>query len=536
LEPPGDNVNIVHGEMSIVSRKIFSRQQKILSSFRYFNATAAVRTTSNIYYIKKTTLKDLATEEPLSKTSAGGLTKLICTVGPSTHSPELIQQLVDHGMRVMRINCEQSTKKEMLERVQWLRLCQGLHGCYQKDPKRPPNLRSVMFDTSTEEHLKLAIEMDVDFVSIPFVNHSNDVEKIKQKLLHFQQEFVDGTNSSTSNILSSTNVPTIPKIIAKIQTSEALMNFNEILHVSDGIMVGRSNLAKDIPMGVVRAQKKIIKNCNVSGKPVIIASQMLDSMIDHTTPTRAEVSDIVNAVYDGADCVMLSMESSHGKYPIESCSILSSIARQADMSYSEHTSNHRHHHHHHEEREDDHGYRGVGNGVGNVTSFRNDNGSDNGIKNDDYFSRGVWPAMTKAAVQQASYGKVDLIVVITSSGKTAEMLSAEKGQVPIMAYVDNAKVGRQLSCHRGIWPVYGPIKNVMWTKKKKFETNDSLRISKEKMDMLQHELFMIRPKEAVIKAKELNLIQEGDTVLIVMSEPSSNVLGRTLTTRTARVK
>jgi pyruvate kinase len=287
---------------------------------------------------------------------------------------------------------------------------------------------------------------------------------------------------------------------------------------------------------VVRAQKKIIKNCNVSGKPVIIASQMLDSMIDHTTPTRAEVSDIVNAVYDGADCVMLSMESSHGKYPIESCSILSSIARQADMSYSEHTSNHRHHHHHHEEREDDHGYRGVGNGVGNVTSFRNDNGSDNGIKNDDYFSRGVWPAMTKAAVQQASYGKVDLIVVITSSGKTAEMLSAEKGQVPIMAYVDNAKVGRQLSCHRGIWPVYGPIKNVMWTKKKKFETNDSLRISKEKMDMLQHELFMIRPKEAVIKAKELNLIQEGDTVLIVMSEPSSNVLGRTLTTRTARVK
>ena len=143
--------------------------------------------------------------------------------------------------------------------------------------------------------------------------------------------------------------------------------------------------------------------------------------------------------------------------------------------------------------------------------------------------------MTKAAVQQAKYGDVDLIVVITSSGKTAEMLSAENGPVPIMAFVGDAKVGRRLSMHRGVHPVYGPMKHTPPIKKK-FETNMGLQKNKEKMDMVQHEFLMVRPKEAVIRAKELNMVQTGDTVLIVMSEPSSNVLGRTITTRTARVK
>jgi pyruvate kinase len=88
----------------------------------------------------------------------------------------------------------------------------------------------------------------------------------------------------------------IPKLIAKIQSADALTNFDEILQVSDGILIERKLLAQDIPLGVVRAQKKIVQKCNSAGKPVIIASQMLDTMIDHPTPTRAEVSDIVNAV------------------------------------------------------------------------------------------------------------------------------------------------------------------------------------------------------------------------------------------------
>ena len=89
--------------------------------------------------------------------------------------------------------------------------------------------------------------------------------------------------------------------------------------------------------------------------------------------------------------------------------------------------------------------------------------------------------------------------------------------------------------HRGVHPVYGPMKHTPPIKKK-FETNMGLQKNKEKMDMVQHEFLMVRPKEAVIRAKELNMVQTGDTVLIVMSEPSSNVLGRTITTRTARVK
>ena len=233
---------------------------------------------------------------------------------------------------------------------------------------------------------------------------------------------------------------------------------------------------------------------------------------------------------DGADCVMLSRESSEGSYPIESCRTLARIARQADKTkynfYNKTTDN-----------SGDRGSSGSsGSHGGNDSSVKGGKGAVNDVhKEEDFFNQGVWPAMTKAAVQQAKYGDVDLIVVITSSGKTAEMLSAENGPVPIMAFVGDAKVGRRLSMHRGVHPVYGPMKHTPPIKKK-FETNMGLQKNKEKMDMVQHEFLMVRPKEAVIRAKELNMVQTGDTVLIVMSEPSSNVLGRTITTRTARVK
>ena len=471
-------------------------------------------------YETSTSLEKLVNEADKNSAdnNCSSLSKLICTVGPSSHSPKLIQKLVDQGMQVMRINCSKSSVQETKERVQWLRACQGLQGNDQKKAQsptpakpswkdktstRPLNLRSVMFDAKTDEHFKLAVEMDIDFISF----NASNLTKVKSNLDGILLDLQSTSNNKTGSI---------PKLIAKIQSADALIDFDEILQVSDGILIERKLLARDIPLGVVRAQKQIVHKCNVAGKPVIIASQMLDTMIDHPTPTRAEVSDIVNAVYDGADCVMLSRESSEGRYPIESCITLARIARQADMSKPSN-----------------------GNGrdrTGTIETLKVAKDDNNNNTNQDFFNQGVWPAMCRSAVQQAKYGDIDLIVVVTASGKTAEMLSAEKGPVPIMAFVGDAKVGRQLSMHRGVQPVYGEMKHMPIIQKKVATDNISMRQNKEKMDMVHHELLMVRPKEAVIRAKELNMVKTGDTVLIVMSEPSNNVLGRALTTRTARVK
>jgi pyruvate kinase len=258
----------------------------------------------------------------------------------------------------------------------------------------------------------------------------------------------------------------------------------------------------------------IVAKCNLAGKPVIVATQMLESMIENPRPTRAEVSDVVNAVYDGADCVMLSGESAKGKFPIEACQTLARIARQADMTYSEYSVD--------------------------IDVRRRRSGGDKSEVDVTRSKSVAWKlkprvlGLARSTVQAARDAEVDLIIVISSTGTTAEMLSAEKGPVPIMAFVGSAKVGRQLMTHRVVWPPFHELQTTI-PKEEKFPSNQSRMLKKQALDMLQHELNMVRPKQAVKAAKDLNMVQTGDTVLIVMSEPRSSVIGRTLTTRTATV-
>ncbi|MGV8980779.1 pyruvate kinase [Clostridium sp.] len=245
------------------------------------------------------------------------------------------------------------------------------------------------------EDIKFAIENEFDFIACSFVRKASNVIEVREILKKYGGQDI--------------------MIISKIENREGVNNFDEILNVSDGIMVARGDLGVEIPTEEVPiVQKMIIKKCYKSGKPVITATQMLDSMIKNPRPTRAEASDVANAVYDGTSAIMLSGESAIGKYPVESVKTMVRIAQMAEKSI-------------------DYGSKLAAmqfNMVENVTN-----------------------AISYATCAIALQLKAAAIISATESGQTAKMISRFRAYCPIIATTSNPRVQRQLCISWGVVPI-----------------------------------------------------------------------------------
>jgi len=259
-----------------------------------------------------------------------------------------------------------------------------------------------------KEDIKFACENDGDFLALSFVSSKEDVIAVRNLIDEYHGEM---------------------QIIAKIESKTAMDNIDEIIAVSDGIMVARGDLGVEVPMQELpMLQKIIIQKCREQGKFCIVATEMLASMYTNVRPTRAEVTDIANAVLDGCDCVMLSGETTVGKHPIEAVTYMSDICKSAESYYD--------------------------------YSFSFNYQSENDITS----------SIARAVIACIDELDVKAIVVPTMGGHSARVMSNLKPDPIILAICPTAKVARSLSLNFGVYASVMPIED---------EYNNIIKISRE---------------------------------------------------------
>ncbi|MBB6732627.1 pyruvate kinase [Cohnella zeiphila] len=247
--------------------------------------------------------------------------------------------------------------------------------------------------------IRFGIEQNVDFIAASFVRRASDVLEIRELLERYNGRHI--------------------QIISKIENQQGVDNLDEILEVSDGLMVARGDLGVEIPAEEVPlVQKSMIEKCNRAGKPVITATQMLDSMQRNPRPTRAEASDVANAIFDGTDAIMLSGETAAGKYPSESVQTMAAIALRAESALH---------------------YREIFQKQANAQQTT------------------VTEAISQAVANSALDLDAGAIITSTESGYTARMVSKYRPKSPIVAVTPEEQVLRRLQLIWGVTPVQGTL-------------------------------------------------------------------------------
>ena len=467
-------------------------------------------------------------------------TKIVCTLGPATEDDEVLRNMLKAGMNVARLNFSHGTHeyhRKNIERVRRIAAELNKHVAIMTDTKGPEirtrlneggtpiELRSGETIRITSEDVKSTQEcIALDYAPLPNEVGPGDAIYIDDGLLGFKVlEVTDGiitcliTNGGKLGERKGVNLPTVNvalpsvsehdredirfscemgvdaiaasfirdaqsvreirdlckqygakkmQVISKIESAFAVQNFDSILAESDGIMVARGDLGIEIPPADVPAvQHGIITKCNKAYKPVIIATQMLDSMTTHPRPTRAEVSDVAVAIVEGSDCVMLSGETAAGKYPLQSVQMMTEICQKVEME------------------------------IGPRNTYQS-----------DCDERNVSDATGFAAVQTAGRINAKALLCPTISGYTARIMSSFKPRLPIIAASPDTNTLRRCAFYWGV----------------------------EGIETEERSNFNAICKDALDTANNLNLLEEGDIVVITVGDPMSSPisLGKTITSDT----
>ena len=454
-------------------------------------------------------------------------TKIVCTIGPASQSPEVLEQLIKNGMNVARLNFSHGSHEEHLEKIKTIKRIRrklnvplGL----MLDTKGP-EIRIGKFEEK-EYFLKpddiftlttRNIVGNKDIVSVSYEGLPQDVEKgsiisVDDGLIQLEViEIKDGTEIvcrvQNNGVISNnkgvnlpgrvTNLPSItPKdvddikfgiengidmiaasfvrkkediydirkvledhggedilIISKIESQEGVDNADEIIEASDGIMVARGDLGVEIRTELIPlVQKEIIRKCNKAAKPVITATQMLDSMQRNPRPTRAETTDVANAIIDGTDCVMLSGETAAGKYPVEAVKTMRDIC---------------------------------------ITTELSDDFEENIYQTEIDRKITTTNAISKSTCTIASQLRAKAIITCTASGNTAKAVSKFRPRTNIIACTIDEKVARRLSVSWGVYPIIVDTA---------YETDELI-------------------ERAIVGALKENYVQEGDLTVLTAGIP-----------------
>lgn len=455
-------------------------------------------------------------------------TKIVCTIGPASESPEILEQLIEAGMNVARLNFSHGNHEEHGERIIRIREASKKTGKIVGillDTKGP-EIRTHQMENDAIELVtgqSLAISMkevlgNKDMFSISYDHLIEDVREgsvilLDDGLIELRVKSVDEQaglihtevhNAGTLKNKKGVNVPGVSvqlpgitdkdaqdilfgieqnvdfiaasfvrrakdvmeirelleknggsdiQIIPKIENQEGVDNIDEIIQVSDGLMVARGDLGVEIPAEEVPlVQKSLIAKCNEAGKPVITATQMLDSMQRNPRPTRAEASDVANAIFDGTDAIMLSGETAAGLYPVESVRTMDKIAIRTEDALD---------------------YRAI---VSAKSKSKEVNMTD---------------AIGQAVAHTSINLKAKAIIAPTESGHTAKMISKYRQGAPIIAVTSTERPSRKLSLVWGVYPIVG---------QKVGSTDEILELSVE--ESLKH-----------------NYVKHGDLVIITAGVP-----------------
>jgi pyruvate kinase len=322
--------------------------------------------------------------------------KIVCTLGPASSSPDVIERMIKAGMDIARLNLAYSTLEEhgrIISAVrslsQELKLPIGILLDLPGQKRFAGDIKAIF-----SQHIEFALSQKADFIALSFISSAQQVKALLKKM--------------------DADIP----VIVKIEKAQSLGESGAMLEIGEGIMVARGDLALEVSIEKVPlAQKQLIKEANRHGKPVITATQMLESMVQSPTPTRAEAADVANAVLDGSDALMLSEETAIGSHPVEATETMAKIASEAEtmLPYEQIL----------RERWQD------------ILPEVND-------------------ATARAACQMAHQVQARAIVAFTTGGTTALRVSKYRPRQPILAVTPSETIARRLSLAWGVLPVVKP--------------------------------------------------------------------------------